>query len=191
MRVTNMKSTFSKMQLLLVPLVTLAFLLTPAAYAATPGISGSTFNLTAQAAFISQPDGSLVYSWGYGCNGAQSDFLPGAIGGATCPSMQIPGPTLIITAPTSGSTTVTVNLTNNLPTSAGNTSILFPGFQVAASGGVPGLLAREAAPAGSVSYTLTIPSTAAGTHAYYSGTEGDLQVEMGLYGAIVVIPSAI
>jgi FtsP/CotA-like multicopper oxidase with cupredoxin domain len=42
-----------------------------------------------------------------------------------------------------------------------------------------------------VTYTLTIPSTAAGTHAYYSGTQGDLQVEMGLYGAIIVLPSAI
>jgi len=42
-----------------------------------------------------------------------------------------------------------------------------------------------------VTYTLTIPSTAAGTHAYYSGTQGDLQVEMGLYGAIIVLPSAV
>jgi FtsP/CotA-like multicopper oxidase with cupredoxin domain len=69
--------------------------------------------------------------------------------------------------------------------------MLFPGFQVATSGGVAGLLTQEAAPGGSVTYTLTIPSTAAGTHAYYSGTQGDLQVEMGLYGAIIVLPSAI
>ena len=40
--------------------------------------------------------------------------------------MQVPGPTLIVTE----GQTVTVNLTNNLPTAAGNTSILFPGFQV-------------------------------------------------------------
>jgi hypothetical protein len=30
-----------------------------------------------------------------------------------------------------------------------------------------------------------------GTRAYYSGTQGDLQVEMGLYGAIIVIPAAV
>ena len=28
----------------------------------------------------------------------------------------------------------------------------------------------------------------AGTHSYYSGTQGDLQVEMGLYGALIVVP---
>jgi len=48
--------------------------------------------------------------------------------------MQVPGPTLIVTAPASGTTTVTVNLTNGLPAAAGNTSILFPGFSVATSG---------------------------------------------------------
>ena len=43
-----------------------------------------------------------------------------------CPTMQIPGPTLIVTE----GDKVTVTLTNKLPTAAGNTSILFPGFQV-------------------------------------------------------------
>jgi FtsP/CotA-like multicopper oxidase with cupredoxin domain len=80
-----------------------------------------------------------------------------------------------------------VNLANGLPTSAGNTSILFPGFQVKPTGGVVGLLTSEAAPAGTVSYTFT--AGAPGTHAYYSGTQGDLQVEMGLYGAIIVLPA--
>ena len=28
---------------------------------------GPTFNLTAQPAFLNQPDGNQVYSWGYGC----------------------------------------------------------------------------------------------------------------------------
>ena len=49
---------------------------------------------------------------------------------ATCPTMQVPGPTLIVTE----GQTVTVKLTNNLPAAAGNTSILFPGFQVTADG---------------------------------------------------------
>ena len=98
--------------------------------------------------------------------------------------MQIPGPTLIVTE----GQTVRVTLTNSLPTSAGNTSILFPGFNVTATGGVAGLLAQEALPGGSVTYTFT--ASGPGTRAYYSGTQGDLQIEMGLYGAIIVLPNA-
>jgi FtsP/CotA-like multicopper oxidase with cupredoxin domain len=162
-----------------------------AARAAAPGITGTTsptggvsFNLTAQPAYLNQPDGNQVYSWGYGCNGAPAGFLPAAMNGANCQSMQVPGPTLIVTE----GQTVTVNLVNNLPPAAGNTSILFPGFQVTATGGVIGLLAQEAVPnGGMVSYTFVAKSP--GTRAYYSGTQGDLQVEMGLYGAIIVLPA--
>ncbi len=39
--------------------------------------------------------------------------------------------------------------------------------------------------------TYTFTATTPGTHAYYSGTQGDLQVEMGLYGAIIVLPATI
>jgi FtsP/CotA-like multicopper oxidase with cupredoxin domain len=165
--------------------VAVALLVTPSAKAAAPGITGTTFNLTAQSAFISQPDGQAVYSWGYGCSSAPSGYAPAAISGGFCNTMQIPGPTLIVTE----GKTVRVNLTNNLPTAAGNTSILFPGFTVTASGGVAGLLAQEAAPGGSVTYTFT--ASTPGTRAYYSGTQGDLQVEMGLYGAIIVLPASV
>jgi FtsP/CotA-like multicopper oxidase with cupredoxin domain len=169
----------------LLSIATAALVFTGAAHAAAPGITGPTFNLTAQGAFINQPDGNQVYSWGYGCNGAPTGFLPTAIAGATCNTMQIPGPTLIVTE----GQTVTVNLLNGLPTSAGNTSILFPGFNVTATGGVTGLLTTEAAPAGTVSYSFVAGSP--GTRAYYSGTQGDLQVEMGLYGAIIVLPKTV
>ncbi len=182
MRPTKMKSAFLKTRLLLAAMVAVASL-TATAHAAAPGITGPTFNLTAQPAFLNQPDGSSVYSWGYGCNGAPSGFAPAAITGASCPSMQVPGPTLIVTE----GQTVTVNLTNGLPSSAGNTSILFPGFNVTSSGGTTGLLAQEAAPGGSVTYTFVAGSP--GTRAYYSGTQGDLQVEMGLYGAVIVLPA--
>jgi FtsP/CotA-like multicopper oxidase with cupredoxin domain len=164
-------------------LAVLAMLLTATAFAAVPGITGPIFNLTAQDARLNQPDGAAVYSWGYGCNGAPTGYMPAAIAGATCNSMQVPGPTLIVHE----GDTVTVNLTNNLPTAAGNTSILFSGFQVMTSGGVAGLLTQEAAPAGTVTYKFT--ATSPGTRAYYSGTQGDLQVEMGLYGAIIVLPA--
>jgi FtsP/CotA-like multicopper oxidase with cupredoxin domain len=190
MRATNMKKTILKTRLLAV-MAAVAMMLTTSAFAAAPGIKGTTFNLTAQPAYITQPDGQMVYSWGYGCTGGTaSGFVPATTTTPFCNTMQVPGPTLIVSAPASGTTTVTVNLTNGLPTAAGNTSILFPGFSVATSGGVAGLLTQEAIPGGSVTYTLTIPSTAAGTHAYYSGSQGDLQVEMGMYGAIIVLPSS-
>jgi FtsP/CotA-like multicopper oxidase with cupredoxin domain len=183
MRAMKMTKSISIARLLLAP--TLALFLAAAAHAAVPGISGPNFNLTAQQAFLNQPDGNAVYSWGYGCNGSPSGFLPSAIAGATCNSMQVPGPTLIVTE----GQTVTINLLNGLPTAAGNTSILFPGFNVTATGGVQGLLTQEAAPAGTVTYTFIASSP--GTHAYYSGTQGDLQVEMGLYGAVVVLPASV
>jgi FtsP/CotA-like multicopper oxidase with cupredoxin domain len=102
--------------------------------------------------------------------------------------MQVPGPTLIVNE----GQTVTINLTNNLPLAAGNTSILFPGFHVSASlvagSSVNGLMSAEALPGGTVTYTLS--GGTPGTHSYYSGSNGDLQIEMGLYGAIIVLPSA-
>jgi FtsP/CotA-like multicopper oxidase with cupredoxin domain len=184
MRPMNMKKALLKTQLLLALMVAVASL-TATAHAAAPGITGPTFNLTAQTAFLNQPDGSTVYSWGYGCNGAPSGFAPAAITGATCPTMQIPGPTLIVTEGQS----VTVTLQNGLPTAAGNTSILFPGITVTATGGVPGLLTTEAAPGGTVTYTFTAPGP--GTRSYYSGTQSDLQIEMGLYGALIVLPASV
>ncbi|MBN3753582.1 multicopper oxidase family protein [Paraburkholderia sp. Tr-20389] len=166
------------------------------ARAAAPGITGTSFDLTAQADRISQPDGSSVYAWGYGCRTAPTGFSPAGIPGANCPGMQVPGPTLIVKQ----GDTVTVTLTNNLPEAAGNTSILFPGFQVCAAAlnpdgtcpaaltGVPGLLTREATHGNSVTYSFV--ASTPGTHAYYSGTQGDLQVEMGLSGAIIVLPTS-
>ena len=185
MRAMNMKTLISKSRLLPVLMVAVALLLTAPAYAAAPGITGPAFDLVANPAFTTQPDGNLIYSWGYGCNSAPAGFAPAAITTGTCGTMQIPGPTLIVTE----GDTVTVKLTNGLPAAAGNTSILFPGFAVTATGGTPGLLTTEAAPAGTVTYTFT--ATTPGTHSYYSGTQGDLQVEMGLYGAVIVLPKTI
>ena len=183
MRPMMMKNAFFKIRLLLAAMAAVASL-AATAHAAAPGITGPTFNLTAQTAFLNQPDGSAVYSWGYGCNGAPTGFAPAAITGATCPTMQVPGPTLIVTE----GQTVTVTLSNGLPAAAGNTSILFPDFQVATTGGVTGLLTQEAASGGTVTYTFPTAGRA-GTHAYYSGTQGDLQIEMGLYGAVIVLPA--
>jgi FtsP/CotA-like multicopper oxidase with cupredoxin domain len=175
-----------------------------AADAAVPGITGGvttpTFNLTASASTISQPDGATIYAWGYGCTSAPTGFLPAS---GNCPLMQMPGPTMIVAE----GDTVTVTLTNALPLAAGNTSILFPGFSVCVGNltgasptsagtcnasptntGVPGVLAQEAASGAAVTYSFY--AGAPGTHSYYSGTQSDLQIEMGLFGAIVVVPNA-
>jgi FtsP/CotA-like multicopper oxidase with cupredoxin domain len=161
-----------------------ASLLAQWANAAVPGITGPSFDLTAADGYISQPDGATIYSWGYGCNPATAapGFIPSGVTGANCPAMQLPGPTLIVNQ----GDTVTVKLTNNLPAAAGSTSILFPGFAVTTTGGSPGVLTQEALNANTVTYSFV--ATTPGTHSYYSGTQGDLQVEMGLYGAIVVLP---
>jgi hypothetical protein len=192
----NMKNTISKTTLLLALMVAVALFAAPAAFAAAPGISAGTgasvtFSLTAQDSYLNQPDGEAVYSWGYGCAaGFSPTFLPAAIPAPSggCPTMQVPGPTLIVTE----GQTVTVTLLNGLPAAAGNTSILFPGFQLTSTcpntaTNPQGLLACEAAPGQTVTYTFT--ASTPGTRAYYSGTQGDLQIEMGLYGAVIVLPS--
>ena len=183
MREMTMKKAISNTGRFLAPIALLMWL-AATAFAAAPGITGPTFNLTAQQAYLNQPDGEAIYSWGYGCSTAPAGFAP-TLPGQNCPSMQVPGPTLIVHE----NDVVTVNLLNGLPTAAGNTSILFPGFNVASTTGVTGLLTQEAAPGATVTYTFT--ASAPGTHAYYSGTQGDLQIEMGLYGAIIVLPAAV
>ena len=145
-----------------------AILLPGHADAAVQGVTGSAFNLTARAGHISVADGGSIYSWGY---------TDGSM-------MQLPGPTLIVNQ----GEAVTVTLTNALPVAAGNVSIVFPGQDVTASGGVDGSLTSEAPNGGSVTYTFT--ATNPGTYQYHSGTQPDLQVEMGLYGALIVRPNA-
>ena len=190
---TNMKK-ISMMQWFFAVMAAIQ-VIAPAAFAASPGITGPTFNLVASASHISQPDGTFVYSWGFGCDGAPTGYAPATMNGTFCNIMQVPAPTLIVTQ----GETVTVHLRNSLPNAAGNTSILFPGFNVTTSGGVDGVLTKEAQPpscnpvtnTGCDTVTYTFTATTPGTRAYYSGTQGDLQIEMGMYGAIIVLPSAI
>jgi FtsP/CotA-like multicopper oxidase with cupredoxin domain len=168
-----------------------ALLLLGSAHAAAPGVKGTTFTLTASPAYINQPDGQTIYSWGYGCSATNGRGAPLAIAtpaaGVCGGVMQIPGPTLIVTE----NVPFSITLTNNLPAAAGNTSVLFPGINVtsAPTGGVRGVLTQEATPGSSVTYHLVANSP--GTRAYYSGTQGDLQVEMGMYGAIIVLPATV
>jgi manganese oxidase len=134
-----------------------------------------TFNLTARADFISTSDGNSHYAWGYSHG---TDFV-----------MQYPGPTLLVNQ----GDTVKIILNNTLPVPV---SIVFPGQQgVTAVGGNPGLLTREVAavPFGQTTVVggpvYTFIASEAGTYQYHSGTNADLQVEMGLVGAIIVRPT--
>jgi manganese oxidase len=139
--------------------------------ATIPGITGPNFNLVAAEDYLTTPDGGSVYVWGYG--------------NANNATMQYPGPTLIVNQ----GDVVTVTLTNNLWK---NTSIVFPGQEGVtancnALNCVDGLLAKEALPLGTVTYTFT--ATKPGTYLYHSGTRPDLQTEMGLVGALIVRPN--
>jgi len=148
----------------------IVMLLVPAAaLAMIDGVTGTDFTLTAKAGYISIADGGSHYVWGYA-------FSEG--------TMQLPGPTLIVDE----GNTISVTLNNQLPAAAGNVSIVFPGHEVMTiTGGVPGALTQEAPPGGSVTYYFNADQP--GTYLYYSGTRPDLQVEMGLYGAIIVRPT--
>ncbi len=131
-------------------------------------LNGPSFNLVATGGAIQTPDGNSVYMWSYADSSGQ---------------FQYPGPVLCVTQGQS----VSVTLTNNLPEAS---SIVFPGQEgVGASGGSAGLFTKEAAAnGGTVTYTFT--ASQPGTYLYESGSNVAKQVEMGLYGALVVRPSA-
>ncbi|RMH16013.1 MAG: multicopper oxidase family protein [Gammaproteobacteria bacterium] len=147
-----------------------AFFLPLQTQAAIDTVTGPNFTLTAGEGYASFADGGRMYSWGYSVAGTP---------------MQLPGPTLEVTE----GDVVTITLNNNLPAAAGNVSIVFPGQQVSSTGGVKGALTAEAPIGGSVTYTFTARKP--GTYEYHSGTHSDLQVEMGLYGALIVRPASI
>jgi hypothetical protein len=138
----------------------------------TTGPGSATFDLRAVSGLISIPDGGSIRMWSY------APVVSGT------PKFQVPGPVLCANE----GDTVTVNLTNDL-NRPDLVSVIFPGQDaVGASGGVPGLLTNEVADGGgTVSYTFTAAEP--GTYIYESGSEPSKQVQMGLYGALVVRPS--
>jgi FtsP/CotA-like multicopper oxidase with cupredoxin domain len=131
----------------------------------------ATFNLTANTGYIDTPDGNSVFMWSY----ANADAPDNS-------HFQTPGPVLCVTE----GQTVTVHLHNTLPEA---TSIVFPGQEgVTASGGSGGPLTTEAgATNGDVSYSFT--ASAPGTYLYESGSDPSKQIQMGLYGALIVRPA--
>ncbi|CAG1064985.1 hypothetical protein BAC1_00558 [uncultured bacterium] len=147
-------------------LLALASFIAGTAEAVIHGVNGPVFNLTAKEGRVVTGDGNSIYSWGY-ANGNGP--------------MQYPGVTMIVEQ----GALVTVNLVNRLPVPV---SIVFPGqAQVSAVGGAPGVMTREARPGETVTYRFTAEE--AGTYLYHSATRPELQVEMGLVGALIVRPS--
>jgi hypothetical protein len=143
--------------------------------ACEPG--ATTFALRTATGRISMPDGNTIYSWGYA--GSRGSF-------------QLPGPVLCVNE----GDHVTVTLTNTLAND--DTSLVFPGQTNVLADGVPSLpvsdssgrvtsLAPVAARKGGT-VTYEFDAKRPGTFLYESGTDVDKQVQMGLYGAIIVRP---
>ena len=69
-------------------------------------------------------------------------------------------------------------------------SIIFPG-QTSVSpptGGIAGLMTREAPPDGVTVVTYEFVADYPGTYIYHSGTSQQIQIEMGLVGALIIRP---
>jgi FtsP/CotA-like multicopper oxidase with cupredoxin domain len=153
-----------------------------------------TFNLYTRAGYINLADGTTAYTWGYS-EGSKP--------------FQHPGPVLCVNE----GDTVTVILHNTFtstsPKSAPAVSIIFPGQEGVTADGVPsqpvftaGALTSLAQPAQPNGGTVTYQFTAGhpGTFLYESGggqlTTGSsfysspqIQVKMGLFGALIVRPA--
>jgi Multicopper oxidase len=136
------------------------------------------FVLTAKEGVIQMPDGNTVHMWSYAANNGQ---------------FQYPGPVLCVDE----GDVVTITLRNELPT---DTSVQFPGMEYVTADGhaaaptfdVSGNLVSltdSVTPGQSVTYSFT--ATNPGTFQYTSGTDPELQVQMGLVGVIVVRPDLV
>jgi len=137
------------------------------------------FRLRAEAFTITMPDGEAVAMWGFVLD-TDGDFAT-AEGAATSP-----GPVLEVPV---GDTALTIVLKNNLTTPI---SLVIPG-QIAAMSPVFSVddqgrsrvrsFAHETAPGAEGTYTWD--NFKAGTFLYQSGTHPAVQVQMGLYGAVI------
>lgn len=139
------------------------------------GAAQANFAFSTGTGHVSMPDGNVVFSWGYSTG---------------THAFQLPGPVLCVRQ----NQKVTITLTNTLDE---DTSLVFPGQDNVLADGVPSVpqlendrvtsLAQVAGPkGGQVTYSFT--ATKPGTYLYESGTDPAKQVEMGLYGALIVYP---
>jgi hypothetical protein len=133
----------------------------------------ASFLLNATSGYITTPDGNSLFMWSYASGTG---------------AFQYPGPVLCVNE----GDNVTITLKNSLPVAS---SLVFPGLTRVKADGQPvsldvgsSSLAKPAQPGGTVTYTFQASSP--GTFLYQSGTDPELQVLMGMVGAIVVRPTA-
>ena len=136
----------------------------------------ATFTLTAKEGYASMTDGNVIYMWSY-AEGID-DF-------------QYPGPVFCVNE----GDTVTIVLHNAL---GEDTSLVFPGQENVLANGLPSVpqfdglgTMTSMAPVASANggnATYSFVANEPGTFLYQSGTNPGIQVQMGLYGAIVVRP---
>jgi FtsP/CotA-like multicopper oxidase with cupredoxin domain len=138
--------------------------------------AANTFNFATTDGYISIPDGNTVYMWGYALDvDADADGRP---------DFQHPGPSLCVTQ----GSTVTINLRNTL---AEDVSMIFPGQTGVTATGTAlanSLAAGATASGGTATYTFVAGRP--GSFIYESGTDLQKQVQMGLFGSLVVRPTA-
>jgi manganese oxidase len=145
------------------------------AFAEIPGVPGTSFTLTAKADRISTPDGGSIYFWGFASDTGRPQY---------------PAPTLIIPE----TSAVSITVVNQLPAQFNQrVSLAVAGLSgvtaaCAVAPCVQGPITLEAATGGSVTYTFT--ASRPGTFLYNSASRPDLQVEMGLAGAMIVRPAS-
>ena len=139
------------------------------------GSPNAAFTLTTQTGYVGTPDDNVVFSWGFALSGSP---------------FQYPSPVLCV----SEGDAVTIILNNTL---SEDISLVFPGQQNVLANGAPSepqfsgstvtSLAPVAAPGGSMSYSFV--ASEPGTYIYESGTNPMKQVNMGLFGVLIVRPS--
>ena len=145
-----------------------------------------SYDLVATSFPKSLPDGSSVTMWGYALDGSSCTAPPCAA--------SVPGPALVVPA---GDSSLTVNLRNTLPEPSSIAisgqamptdalgAALAPVKQDTDGSGrqrVRSFTAEAAAAGGTQSYSWN--NLKPGTYLYHSGTHPQVQVQMGLYGAM-------
>lgn len=189
MRKLTFKRTRLSLSILLVMVLissSLAFNVQPAAAMGGMGSVGivcttsptATFTLTTRTGYIGTPDDNVIFMWGFS-EGANP--------------FQHPGPILCVNQ----GDTVTITLQNTLPQ---DVSIIFPGQTDVLANGAPATPQYDingnltsltnVAPANGGSITYSFVASQPGTFIYESGTNPGIQVRMGLFGAIIVYPTA-
>ena len=154
-------------------------LILAAALLLTWGIGASTasaaeYYLRAEIFYMTMPDATVVPMWGYSLGAGPS--------GPWDPATS-PGPRLTVPP---GDTTLTIHLTNQLPAWA-STSLVIPGLTatmtpVRLPNGRARAITAEVASGGSGDYTWT--GLRPGTFMYHSGSQMQVQVQMGLFGMV-------